>query len=103
MRGLLINPYNVLAMTVISRPLPLLAISSMIVKSGTIMSPCVPMMINKGTTASSPNASKIIGIPNSTVLEKLPEKALITCWENVRFQNKRVDHIPVNKTINVPK
>jgi hypothetical protein len=60
-------------------------------------------MINKGTTASSPNASKIIGIPSRTVLEKLQENALTTCWENVLFQNKRVEHIPINKTIKVPK
>ena len=79
MRGLVNNPYEVLTMTVLIVALPLLPISSMIVKSGTIMIPCVPMIMNKGKTARSPKVSKIIGIPSRTVLEKLLEKALITC------------------------
>ena len=102
MSGFLITPKVILKMTVFSRPFSFFPISSMIVKSGTIISPCVPIIINKGTTAFSPKASNIIGIPSRTVFEKLHEKALITCCEKVRFHNKCDKHILDNKTINVP-
>ena len=103
MRGLVNNPYEALVTTVLIGALPLFPISSMIVKSGTIMMPCVPIIKNKGNVARSPKASKITGIPSSTVFEKQPEKALITLSEKVRFQNTQVIKIPVNNTVNVPK
>ena len=103
MRGLVNNPYEALVTTVLIGALPLFPISSMIVKSGTIMMPCVPIIKNKGNVARSPKASKITGIPSRTVLEKLPEKALITCWEKVRCQSKRVNPSPENNIMNVPK
>jgi len=102
-RGLVNKPYEVLAMTVGIGALPLLPISSMMVKSGSIMRPCVPIITNKGNVAHSPKASKITGIPSSTVFEKQPEKALITLSEKVRFQNTQVMKNPVNNTVNVPK
>ena len=51
MRGLVNNPYEALVTTVLIGALPLFPISSMIVKSGTIIMPCVPIIMNKGKTA----------------------------------------------------